>query len=169
MYLARKITRAKWEDGRTTSRGLAKGEISADAVTGDLRTRQDTLSFWRCGEGANADIADAVLAIAAAGERVDRIDIVWVDYEALLADGQTLKQSPGRTPFLDFADHHVDFCQLDYVRLGRLAQRVDTAIREERWRRVTKARVKVLLTKALQQGRILHSKLDKRLQMDIER
>ena len=31
MFLARKITRAKWD----AEQGMAEGEISADAVTGD--------------------------------------------------------------------------------------------------------------------------------------
>ncbi len=38
MFLMRKITCAKWDGMRNAQRGLAKGEISADAVTVDFRT-----------------------------------------------------------------------------------------------------------------------------------
>ena len=42
--LARKISRAKWE----ATKDLGDGEIQADAVSADLRTMGNTLSFWRC-------------------------------------------------------------------------------------------------------------------------
>ena len=57
MFLARKITRAKWDTGQE----LSAGEISADAVTSDLRTKENTLSFWRCRTETNGDVEDAVL------------------------------------------------------------------------------------------------------------
>ena len=47
MFLARKISLAKW-----SKKGeLEVGEIAADAVTADLRTQDNKLSFWRCGDG----------------------------------------------------------------------------------------------------------------------
>ncbi len=43
MFLARKITQAKWRP----KEGFADGEIAADAVNADLRTQDNSLSFWR--------------------------------------------------------------------------------------------------------------------------
>lgn len=87
MFLARKITRAKWDTGQ----GLSAGEISADAVTSDLRTKENTLSFWNCRTETNGDVEDAVLAIAAAGDRLDRLDVVWLAYDELTpASGKSL-------------------------------------------------------------------------------
>ena len=167
MFLARKIARAKWDAKRNIERGLEDGEISADAVTGDLRTQKDTLSFWRCRTGANDDIEDAVLAIAAAGERLDKLDIVWLADNELQADGHTLKDTEGRTPVADLSEKHVDICKLDYVRLGKVAQRVAAAIEEQRFRRLTKARVRGLLVAAVQQGRIIPDQLADRLRAEI--
>ena len=150
MFLSRKITRAKWE----TRQELSEGEISADAVTGDLRTRENSLSFWQCRTETNGDVEEAALAIAAAGDRVDRLDIVWLAEDELKADGQTLKDTDGRTPVVELAERHVDVCTLDYVRLGKVARRVVAAIEDERCRRLTKARVKRLLIAAVRQGRI---------------
>ena len=150
MFLARKISRAKW----TNDRGLAQGEISADAVTGDLRTQGNKLSFWRCNTDTNRDVEDAALAIAAAGERVDRLDIVWVPGDQLVSDGQTLIDSRGRTPVSEMVDQHVDVCRLDYVRLGSLARCVVSAIENRRCQRLTKGRIKKLLSTAVKQGRI---------------
>ena len=90
MFLARKITLAKWK----AKRELSEGEISADAITADLRTRENKLSFWRC--DSETEVEDAVLAIAAAGERVDKFYIVWIDEDELKTDGQTLEDTPGR-------------------------------------------------------------------------
>ena len=155
MFLARKIARAKWDAKRNIERGLEEGEISSDAVTGDLRTQKDTLSFWRCRTGSEDDIRDAALAIAAAGERLDKLDIVWLVDSELQADGHTLKDTEGRTPVADLSKRHVDICKLDYIRLGKVAQRVVAAIEDQRCRRLTKARVKGLLVTAVQQGRIV--------------
>jgi len=53
--------------------------ISADAVTTDLRTRNNNLSFWQCSEKTNKEIENVVLAIAAGRDKIDRIDIVLID------------------------------------------------------------------------------------------
>ena len=163
MFLARKITRAKWG----ASQGLTNGEISADAVTGDLRTHGDMLSFWQCDTGTNGDVEEAALAIAAAGERVDKLDIVWLADDKLRADGQTLKDTKGRTPVSDLADRHIDVCQLDYVRLGKIADCVVAAIEDKRCRRLTKQRVKEILSTAVGQDRINLERLADGLRAEI--
>lgn len=150
MFLARKITRAKWDTGQE----LSVGEISADAVTSDLRTKENTLSFWRCRTETNGDVEEAVLAIAAAGDRLDRLDVVWLAYDELQADGQTFRNTDGRTPVRELADRHVDVRKLDYTRLGKVARRVVAAIEDKRYRRFTKAGVKKLLSAAVGHGRI---------------
>ena len=50
MFLARKISLAKWSKKQEQGE-LAEDEIPADAVTADLRTQDNKLSFWRCGDG----------------------------------------------------------------------------------------------------------------------
>ena len=150
MFLVRKITRAKWD----TKLGLAVGEIPADAVTVDLRTQENSLSFWRCSTDSPNDVEQAALAIAAASERVDRLDIVWLSDDKIQADGQVLTDTEGRTPVTDMADMHVEMSRLDYVRLGNVAEHVVAAIDENRYRRLTKATVKKLVVAAVAQGRI---------------
>ena len=60
--LARKISRAKWE----ATKDLGDGEIQADAVSADLRTMGNTLSFWRCASASDDALGRTVLAMAAA-------------------------------------------------------------------------------------------------------
>ena len=84
MFLARKISLAK----RSKKSELEVGEIPADAVTADLRTQDNKLSFWRCGDGKRVEIEEAALAIAAAWESVDKIDVVWLAADELRSDPQ---------------------------------------------------------------------------------
>lgn len=149
MFLARKITRAKWE--HTT---INAGRIPADAVPADLRTRNNALSFWRCGSASDEELDDAVLALAASSTRLDKIDLVWVSEADLQADGQELVDTKGQTPVQDLIEKHVDAQQLDYERLGKIAAKVALAINGCRFRRVSKQRVKSLLAKAMERQRV---------------
>ena len=159
MFLVRKITRIKWDATRNAARGLTDKEVSADAVTADLRTQGGTLSFWQCSTEAVSDLEEAVLAIAAAGQRLDKIEVVWMAVDDLRNDGLILKGSNGRTPVADLADQHVDICHLDYVRLGKVARHVVESIEHGRHRHFSKKDVKELLLTANRRERINPSKL----------
>ena len=50
------ITRPKWQP----KDGLALDEIPADAITADLRTANNALSFWQCGQATDLEVSDAV-------------------------------------------------------------------------------------------------------------
>lgn len=73
-YLVRKITRIKWD----VAEGLAKSEIPADAISVDLRTKSNALSFWQCASESSDDIAEVALALAAAGGNIGPMDLVWL-------------------------------------------------------------------------------------------
>ena len=150
MFLAHKITRAKW-DPRSD---LSDGEISADAITADLRTRANTLSFWKCGTAQEEEVNDVMLALAAGGNHTETIDIVWVSDEELYEDGQTLKDTDGKTPVTDLVKRHVDVCRLDYARLGKVACRIRDAIANKQFTRLKKNRVTRLIASAVEHGRV---------------
>jgi len=154
MYLARKIARAKWPSNGNSSNRVTAAEIAADAVTGDLRTQENTLSFWTCPSGIDDDVEEAALAIAATWERLDKLDIVWLATCDIQADGHILKKTRGKTPVTDLVERHVDLCELDYVQLGKVAQQIAMAIVLKRYRRLTKRSIKNLLTRAVEQERI---------------
>ena len=156
MFLARKVTRAKWREAE----GISPGEMSADAVTVDLRTTGNALSFWKCGGGTQPEVDEAVLALASGAQRVDVMDVVWIARDDLETDGLSLHDSDGRTPVAELASTHVDLVGLDYVRLGRVASRVASAISEGRFRRLTKSRVLEILTGAVDQRRLDPSMLE---------
>lgn len=165
MFLARKISRAKWNPKEE----LSKGEISADAVTADLRTEGNALSCWQCGGGTDAEVEEAVLAIAAAGDRIDKLDLVWFSDDELRADSQTLRNTDGRTAVTELAARHVDVCRLDYVRLGKVACRVVAAIEKDRWTRLTRASVKKILMAAAEQDRIDFDSLRESVRSEVQK
>ena len=150
MFLARKITRAKWSNRR----GLAVAEIPADGITVDLRTQGNKLSFWQCPTDAETDLEAAALALAAGRDSLDKLEFIWFTYDDLRNDGLTANSTRGRTPVRDLRDLHVDVEQLDYVRLGTLARKVVAALDADRYCRFSKAGVKRLIVNALDQDRI---------------
>lgn len=165
MFLARKITQAKWRPRE----GFAEGEIAADAVTVDLKTQDNSLSFWRCPTETTEDLEKAVLAIAATRNRVEKIEIVWLIDDDLQNDCQTLENTEGDTPVLELKELHVDVCRLDYVRLGKVAIRIATALENCRWRRITKGRVRELLVEAVKQKRVELADLQQSIQTEVQK
>lgn len=167
MYLARKITLTKWDPRNKNNLSLSEHEIAADAVTGDLRTKENTLSFWRCSSGTQSEVEEAALAIAATWDRTQRLCIIWLDISDLKADGHTFQDTIGHTPVMDLAQRHVNICNLDYVRLGKIAERVTMAIKNNRYRLLTKKLVRNLLVSAARERRFSLSNLSEGLQKEI--
>lgn len=165
MFLARKITRAKWE----TKEGYAHGEIPADAVTTDLRTNGNLLSFWQCGTGRRDEVEEAALALAAASKHVDKLEMVWLSDDDLRTDGQRWDETEGRTPVSSLINRHIDVFLLDYERLGRIAHRIVASMQENRYCRLTKKRVASLLATAVQEGEVELSQLEKRVQEVVQK
>ncbi len=151
MFLARKISEAKWRTSQEPE--WSDGEIPADAVTIDLKTRENTLSFWRCGDGSDSEVEEAALAMAASGDHIETVVIVWLSEEDLESAGLRLAASEGETTIEDLVSRHVDTLHLDYVRLGEVARFVASAIAEGRLRRIKRKNVKGLLLRALRDGR----------------
>lgn len=164
MFLARKVTRAKWD----RREGLQEGEVAADAVTTDLRTHDNKLSFWRCGSGSAGEIRSAALALAAGLERLEKVELVWIAASDLVQDGLDLSNSPGRTPIEDLAERHVDVGQLDYSRLGKVAVLVSSALGEDRHRRLARQAVRELLAGAIRDGRLQPEDLRPKLASELD-
>ena len=103
MFLVRKITRAKWEPRQ----GFSSEEIPADAATVDLRTKGNSLSFWKCESDSRENIEEVALAIVAAGNSVERLDLVCIGNDKLQEDVQMWKDTAGRTPVEDLVSSPV--------------------------------------------------------------
>ena len=164
MFLARMITRHKWR----LKDGLTSDEIPADAITADLRTANNTLSFWQCGRATDLEVSDAVLAIAAGRDRIQKLDIVWILTDELESDGQRIRLKRGRTPVAGLSERHVDVCHLDYRRLGRIGDRVAAAIDQKQWKRFRQREIVDLLAKAVQDGRLSEGDLTEKVRTKLQ-
>lgn len=165
MFLIRKITRAKWG----LKQGLSSEEIPADAVTVDLRTKGNSLSFWKCKSNSRENIEEVALAIVAAGNSIERLDLICIANDKLQEDGQTWKDTDGRTPVEDLVKQHVDVYRLDYVRLGKIASRIATEIKADGYIYLTKRSLTKLLAAAVKQERIDPDKLEEKIKVEVQR
>lgn len=163
--LARKITRAKW----SLDPSWASGDIRADAVTADLKTTDDALSFWRCESSSEVDRADAVLAIAAMLERADKLEVVFVDESAVRAEGLATRDTEGVTPVASLRRLHVDVERLELVRLGKVARLVAAAHGASASCTLTKKQVLELLAGAIKSGLLQVTHLKDKLKEAVEK
>lgn len=164
-YLARKVTRAKWE----RRDGLTETEIPADAISADLRTMNNTLSFWKCPASSEEEIRTTVLALATAAERVDRMDIVWVEEASFGTNRISLNPSDGRTPVVSLRSRHVDVAKLDVGRLSAVARFIADALTEGQCRRLTKKEVLKIVVEAVRQDLVPLDELEPKVRQEIEK
>ncbi len=164
MLLGRTVSRAKWN----ASSELALDEVAADTVTSDLRTTKNTLSMWAGDGPAESLVDDTALACAAARDRADSIDVVWLDRSALVAAGLAIESTAGHTPVADLVERHADVVRLDIVRLGKVAALIADAIRlRSQVKRITRAKVLDLLVAAVNKGRLPLAELKQPLQDEV--
>ena len=162
--LARKITPAKWK--RSTE--LGEDEVGADAVTADLKTTANTLSFWRCESADPKHLETAVLALAASTERPDRLVFVFLDEQHVRTEGLATRDTQGDTPVVSLRGKHVDVERLDLTRLGKVAQMVANAARAETCHQVSKEQVIALVTRAVSEGLVGLEDLKEKMKLAVE-
>lgn len=154
MFLVRKIQKPKWDKANYKSHGLSENEISANAVSHDLRTTGNQLSFWAWDGSDLDDVRAIALAIAATGNFIESLVVVWLPTGVLMEDGIEWSSSRGTTPLHSLAELHVDIRRLDYKRLGTLAKHVQQAVACKNCERLTKRELERMFTDAANAGRI---------------
>lgn len=164
-YLARKITRTKWEFRDK----LGADEIPADAVTSDLRTTGNTLSFWKLENPSEDEIRMTALALATGAERIDRMDLAWVEEESFHDDGLSLDPNDGRTPVVSLRKNHLDVIRLDLNRLCKVAVSVSQAISSGQHQRFTKKELVKIIVEAVDKGLLSPNDLAPNVKEEIEK
>lgn len=151
--LVRKVEKAKW-----LQRDIANGASpSADAVTNCMRTTQNALSTWKI--DSMESVHDAVLAMVAAGDHLETIDVVFLDQDDLIAKNIALDPTAGNTPVESLRDTHVDIKDLDLNLLGELAKCVCDCIARSEVQRFTVGQLKSILRTALVDNKLSISDL----------
>jgi hypothetical protein len=161
---ARKISRAKWGP----KEDLGPGEIAADAVTVDLRTTGNALSFWTCTTPTPQELKETVLALATNAERLDRFDVAWLTENEVLAQGLAARPTLGDTPIAALRDRHIDVEKLDYDRLGRVARLIVAALANDQHRRMSKKEVLDLVVDAVRGRKVSPHELKAQVRVEVE-
>lgn len=165
-YLVRKITRAKWEPGTE----LASDKIPADAVTADLRTNCNTLSFWLIETPDNDnEIRMIALALATGADRIDRMDLTWIDKDSFRAREISIQSNPGRTPIKSMQSNHVDVVKLDLDRLCMVATCMAEALTRDQHRRFTRKEITQIIAEALHKNLVSIEDLSPKVKEEIDK
>jgi len=146
--LVKKIEKGKW-----LQNDIIKGEdISADAITNCMKTKNNTLSMWRIDDEGKID--EAVLAIVSAHQHLESFDVVWMKISQLEEYGIGMQDTPGTTPISDLVERHVDIVNLTYRSLGKVANCIVKSFSDSSVKRYTYASLKKLLKSAIKSGRL---------------
>ena len=146
--LVRKIEKAKWMQN-----DIVSGEdISADAITNCLKTKENNLSVWKVDTENNVE--QAILAIAASAQHIETIDVVLISPEYLTQKDVDYSQSEIPVPVEDLINIHYDICKVTYKKLGIIAYHIADKIREQKIIRFTVGRLKGILKEAIEEGRL---------------
>jgi hypothetical protein len=160
-FFVRKIEYGKW-----VQRRILEGEPpSADAITNCMKTKWNTLSLWSIND--ETELEEAVLAIAAQLDHLDTIDVLVIDPFLIKNRELSLKGTPGLTPYIGFADKHLDVFNLDYASLGLMAEVIVESIRQDRRERFTKSRLKKILVSGIDAGKVQWADLKPNVQNKI--
>jgi hypothetical protein len=165
--LARKLKRARWG---TPTTGIAAGAIPADAITQDLKTESNQLSFWEFDDTSIAFKEAALAFVAGFDKLTGAIDIALIDSSDLAATGVTLSASPGGTPVADLTLKHRDCSPLDATRLVAIAKVIlRSTSSDDRIHTFTLRELRNLLADAIATRRVRREALRPDLLSDVER
>jgi hypothetical protein len=164
-YLVRKITRAKWDN----KDGLDLDETPADAVTADLRTSGNTLSFWKIETQSDDEFCMTALALITAAQCIERMDLAWVENDSICTNKITIISSDGRTPVTSLRSNHVDLANLDLGRLCKIAGFIVEALSLGQYRRFTKLELIQIIIDAVKKNLVSIDDLEPDVKMEIEK
>ena len=164
MFLARKFSNSKWF-GKT---GTPFNPVTADAVTCDLRTQDNKLSFWKCKTADKRDLREVVLALSSNYHRLDKCNIVLIDIDEFRNLGLNLDLSPGNSRVQDLADTHVDVCKLSYAKLGGIASLISQSLQLCRFDQFERKDVCDILADAVSANRVNVDSFDTKLRSAVQ-
>lgn len=160
--LVRRINKAKWEQIINEN---DISDTSADAITNCLKTTNNDLSVWKIETLEQVD--DAILALITGGQqaKLSTIHYVFINEEVLLEKGLKLIETDGDTIVESLKKNHRDITNLTYSRLGVVKSLILESIEEYKGKEmfITKAKLKSFLKKAIEDGKVDKTVLNKEL------
>lgn len=162
-FYVRKISPAKWPQ---KGQDLPLEQYRADAITGDIRTTEDTISLWMIEH--LEELESAVLALASGVDKMITYNVLVIPEEKITEYGFKLAETEGDMPVDMLIHAHRDIMGVTYEGLGLFARLITDSINSDGLRTITRKRVKSLILEAYKDGRINRSKLKERMLKEIE-
>jgi hypothetical protein len=153
--LARSFSMQKWKS-RTNIRD---GQIPADGLSADLGTADNGLSFWLCDPTIVSSIDDIALALASTRDRVQRLDLVWLDEEQVRRMNIRIDTCSGNTPVKELKNQHRECNGIDPRRFVCLARAIAGATSNNNTKRYTERQILDMLAKGVQNNLLSLSEL----------
>lgn len=117
-YYVRKIARAKWNLKIIGSENVIQN-YRADAIANDMRTTNDTLSFWRTDSLEPEDVNPIIVINSLLGDSITKIDLLCIPEEMI--SEFDLEQVDGNTILYSFKDRHYNVVELTVKKLEEFA------------------------------------------------
>lgn len=155
-YLIRRISRAKWDE-------IEEGEVSADAITNDLKTFRNDLSVWYISNKEELSKAILALVTGAKQTKLSTLHIVLIEEKLISDNGLGLASSPGDTVIEDLVSSHRDIEKLTYSRLGTVKDLILDCIKSDEYALFTRKQIKDLVKSAIKDGILIKDNLNPEL------
>ena len=152
MLLARKVRLSKWEWGERPA--LSTEEARQSAIEADLRSTDNALSFWRCLSNREPEAREVALAIAAAGDYLQKIQLALVPEESVIQLGLEVAPTPGLTPVADLVESHVTVRFSAESQRRALAHEIRDAVVRGDCHSFPKSVVREMLNEGIRSGRV---------------
>lgn len=163
MQLLRKISVAKWK----ASLKLGDDYLSADAITGCLRTSGNTLSVWRFSNDEEA--RQSLLALGSSLTKIETINYITLAVSDLEEDALRLVDSEGKTAAIASNILHRDIVDLDHGGLAKVAVHVKKKVKLDDFKTLSKGELKKMLVEGIASGALDAEILDKKLLQEIQK
>lgn len=94
-------------------------EVEADVLKQELGTSRNTLSFWKCDDMSH--LPDTMKAIILSTTSIETSQFIIVDDKLLNKYGISIDETElGVTGYKGFDNLHVNFCDLNYEKIGAI-------------------------------------------------
>lgn len=159
-FFVRKVSRVRWPDGEN-DKFRSAGELSADAITCDLKTESNEFSWWKID---NLDALETMaISIASVFDTEASIFVVAVPEEKIMELHLNVDNTPqhGITAISELRKCYYDIGKLNVNRLLDIAKLVATSIQEKRVLWISKKTILDKLKKLKEDGEVDSSCLGK--------
>ncbi|MCG8776512.1 hypothetical protein [Tenacibaculum finnmarkense] len=157
--LVRRINRAKWNQV-----DIVSDDSSADAITSCLKTTNNDLSTWLIEDENDLNTAILALITGSRQENLSTIHIIYFD-ESLISDKNlNLSITEGDTLIDTFKNKHRDISELTYSSLGEVKDIVLDCLRNDRFKTITRSKLKTLLKDCIKEELLEKSSLSDSIQ-----